>query len=229
MRGLRAFVFFLATVAIYLGVPLLGWGLRDLVGFLSSAPRAAYAGLVILFGLAVGVQAIAQPMGIRGGREEVGKRIPRQHLVRILVIALMYLGLFLLPYADRRSLLVMAHSLGWQLAGAVFAGIGCGLVFWSGLSLGRQYSPEVTLQTSHRLITGGAYRLVRHPRYLGVASLAVGLALLFRFWPGLALFPVILGILLFRIHDEERLMREAFGQEWEAYARRTRRLIPLLY
>jgi protein-S-isoprenylcysteine O-methyltransferase Ste14 len=87
----------------------------------------------------------------------------------------------------------------------------------------------VTLQEGHRLITGGAYRFVRHPRYLGVALLAAGLALLFRSWAGLALFPVILGILLFRIHDEERLMQEAFGQEWQAYARRSWRLIPFLY
>jgi len=36
-------------------------------------------------------------------------------------------------------------------------------------------------------------------------------------------------ILLFRIHDEERLMQEAFGQEWQAYARRSWRLIPFLY
>jgi len=229
MKSLRGLGFLLVTIVIYLGVPLLGWGAEDLAGFFASAPRAAYAGVVLLFGLAVGLQAIEHPEGIRGGKEQEGKRVPRQHIVRLAIVSALYGGLFLLPFADRRALLVMAESAAVRWAGLLFATLGCGMVFWSGVSLGRQYSQEVTLQEGHRLITGGAYRFVRHPRYLGVALLAVGLALLFRSWPGLALFPVILGILLFRIHDEERLMQEAFGQEWQAYARRSWRLIPFLY
>ncbi len=229
MKILQGVSFFLATIAIYLGVALLGWGPNDLPGFFANTARAAYAGAIVLFGLAVGLQAIKNPEGIRAGQDAKGKRIPRQHVVRLVIVGAMYVGLFLLPYADRRALLVIPDSPAVRWPGVLLAALGCGMVFWSGISLGRQYSPEVTLQEGHRLITGGAFRLVRHPRYLGVALLAAGLALLFRSWPGLAVFPLILGVLLFRIHDEERLMQAAFGEEWEAYARGKRRLIPFLY
>jgi protein-S-isoprenylcysteine O-methyltransferase Ste14 len=229
MKILRAFAFLLATIAIYLGVPLVGWGAADTTGFFSNAARAAYAGAILLFGVAIGIQAITQPEAFRGGKEEIGKRVPRQHAVRLVMVGALYLGLFSLSFADRQGLLVMADASMVRWAGVVLAALGCGMVFWSGVSLGKQYSQEVTLQEGHRLITHGAFGFVRHPRYLGVALLAVGLSLLFRSWPGLAISPLILGILLFRIHDEEKLMQQAFGQEWQDYARRTRRLIPFVY
>src|SRR3989337_1820239 len=66
MKSLRGRGFLLVTIVIYLGVPLLGWGAGVLAGFFASAPRAAYAGVVLLFGLAVGLQAIEHPGGVRG-------------------------------------------------------------------------------------------------------------------------------------------------------------------
>jgi hypothetical protein len=42
MKILRLILFFITTLLIYLGVPLLGWGFRDLAGYFSSAPRLGY-------------------------------------------------------------------------------------------------------------------------------------------------------------------------------------------
>ncbi len=39
----------------------------------------------------------------------------------------------------------------------------------------------------------------------------------------------MLGVLLWRIHDEEALMRAEFGAEWDGYTARTWRMIPLLF
>ena len=103
------------------------------------------------------------------------------------------------------------------------------LVFWSGVALGKQYSPEVTIQKDHELITSGPYRVVRHPRYLGVLLLALGAALVFRSWIGLLGYILLLGILLSRIRDEEALLRQEFGPAWEAYRSRSWRMIPYLY
>jgi protein-S-isoprenylcysteine O-methyltransferase Ste14 len=229
MNAARGLGYFVATVLIYLGVPLLGWGLADLEGFFALGPRAAYAIVVAVFGLAVGIQGLTAPEGIRGGREQRDRRVSRQHAVRLIMVALLYGGLFSLAYADRRGVLVMAEVPAARWVGLLLSALGCGTVFWSGVSLGAQYSQEVTLQEAHRLVTGGAYRFVRHPRYLGVALLALGLSLLFRSWPGLVLCPIILAMLLFRIHDEEKLMQASFGAEWETYAQRSWRLIPYLY
>jgi protein-S-isoprenylcysteine O-methyltransferase Ste14 len=36
-------------------------------------------------------------------------------------------------------------------------------------------------------------------------------------------------VLFWRIHDEEALMHQQFGAEWEGYARRSSRLVPFLF
>jgi hypothetical protein len=64
MRILRAALFFVSTLLLYLGLPLFGWGLDDLGGFFSIAPRAGYALAVVLFGAAVGVQAFHGTEGL---------------------------------------------------------------------------------------------------------------------------------------------------------------------
>lgn len=229
MNPARGLGYMLATIIIYLGVPLVGWGAAGIEGFFAHGARAAYAVVVAAFGLAVGIQGLTAPQGIRGGQEQQEKRVGRQHAVRWIMVAILYGGLFSLSFADRRELFVMSESPAVRWVGLVLAAFGCGMVFWSGVSLGAQYSQEVTLQKAHRLITGGAYRFIRHPRYLGVALLALGLALLFRSWAGLVLCPAVWAILLFRIHDEEKLMQSEFGGEWEAYARRSWRLLPYIY
>ena len=42
MKLLRLFFYTTATGLLYLGVPLLGWGLGDLAGYFSNAPRLGY-------------------------------------------------------------------------------------------------------------------------------------------------------------------------------------------
>jgi protein-S-isoprenylcysteine O-methyltransferase Ste14 len=111
----------------------------------------------------------------------------------------------------------------------VLAILGMGLIFWSSWALGRLYSPEVTLQNEHHLITHGCYRFIRHPRYLGGIVQGCGLSLLFRSWVGLILTFVFVVVVLFRVRDEEAMMQREFGMEWEAYCRRSWRLIPLFY
>jgi len=53
--------------------------------------------------------------------------------------------------------------------------------------------------------------------------------LVYRSWLGLILVTVLAGVLAWRIHDEEELMHSEFGTTWEAYARRTWRLVPFVY
>ena len=93
----------------------------------------------------------------------------------------------------------------------------------------RLYSPEVTIQQNHQLITHGPYRHIRHPRYLGVLLLTLGLPLTFRSWVGVLMCPAVVAVILLRIRDEETLMQREFGQEWEAYCERSWLLIPWVY
>ena len=229
MPILRSVGFTLLTVVMYLGVPLLGWGLGDIGGFFSSGSRLGYALVVVLIGLAAGWQALTAEGGIRGGKGREEKLVSRQRIVRITVVGLMYAALLFLPFADRRDIGTLAGGPPMRWIGVALFAVGMGTVFWSGVALGRLYSADVTLQEGHRLVTSGPYRYVRHPRYSGGVLTGFGLALTFNSWIGLLGCAAFIGIILFRIRDEEVLMRETFGAEWDAYCERTPRLVPFLY
>jgi protein-S-isoprenylcysteine O-methyltransferase Ste14 len=83
--------------------------------------------------------------------------------------------------------------------------------------------PEV-----RRLVTGGPYRLVRHPLYAAEILAAVAFVMVN---PGVlpvaVLVPFIVTQLL-RSRFEERLLTEAYP-EYAGYARKTRRLIPFVW
>jgi protein-S-isoprenylcysteine O-methyltransferase Ste14 len=226
---LRAVQFFIDTPLIYLAPPLLGWGLDDLAGFFSLSPRLGYAVLVVLLGLVAGYQAMDGLEGLKGGKGKVDKLVRRQSIVKVAIIFLMYVFLAVVPFADRRGLGVMFEGVALRWPGLVLAGTGFALIFWSGFALGRFYSADVTVQKDHRLITTGLYQHIRHPRYLGGILFAAGFSVLFRSWIGLVGSALFVGVILFRIKDEEALMRNEFGQEWQAYCQQSWRLMPYLY
>ena len=229
MKYLRVIQFFVGTPLIYLVPPLLGWGLDDLAGFFSLSPRLGYAALVVSLGLVAGYQAMDGLEGLKGGKGKADKLVHRQSIVKVVVICLMYVFLAVVPFADRRGMGVMFESAAMRWLGLALAGLGFALIFWSGFALGRFYSADVTIQKNHRLITTGLYHHIRHPRYLGGVLFAVGFALLFRSWIGLVGSALFVGVVLFRIKDEEALMRQEFGQEWETYCQQSWRLMPYLY
>lgn len=228
-KYLRALAYGLSTVAIYLLLSLVGWGLDDLGGFFALYPRAGYAVAAAAFALAVAWQGIDAPEGVSGGPGDPAKLVKRQTAVGYTMSLLLFAALIALPWADRRGLATwpqgdLTRWLGLALVAAAYT-----LIFWSGLALGRMYSSDVTIQPDHRLITTGLYRTIRHPRYLGLILAAVGMAALYRSWLGLALLPLLAAILYLRIRDEEALMRREFGAAWQDYCRRSWRLVPFLY
>ena len=88
--------------------------------------------------------------------------------------------------------------------------------------LGKQWALTARLVEGHTLIQDGPYRFVRNPIYTGMFGLLVATGLAAGRW-----IPLLVAIVLFipgtyiRIRSEERLLREAFGSEFEAYARQS--------
>jgi protein-S-isoprenylcysteine O-methyltransferase Ste14 len=95
--------------------------------------------------------------------------------------------------------------------------------------LGGYYSVNLGVQPGQPLVTAGLYRLIRHPGYLALILGFVGLGLCYAHWLAT---PLCLFLpppaLAWRMRLEERTLEEAFGDEYRAWARRTRRLIPFL-
>jgi protein-S-isoprenylcysteine O-methyltransferase Ste14 len=97
-------------------------------------------------------------------------------------------------------------------------------------ALGRMWSVSLQLKEGHRLVTSGIYRHLRHPMYTAFWLMALAQALLLPNWVAGPAGLVGFGVLFFsRIGPEERMMEEAFGEEYRAYVARTRRIVPFLY
>lgn len=220
---LAAALFF--GLVLFVGLPLFAWGITDIQGFTADPARSGY--VVVIVVLQVVVTLAFPGAGRTGGK---GVKLVRRQQVAILLLQVISLAMILaVPYGDRREIAVMGDSEVIRCTGLILFAAGFLLMNWSEAALGRQFSIQVTIQEGHRLITEGPYRLLRHPRYLGIVVFNLGIALTFRSWLGAALAFVLLGVLLWRIHDEEALMRQEFGTEWDAYASHSWHLIPLVY
>src|ERR1035441_9877705 len=96
--------------------------------------------------------------------------------------------------------------------------------------LGKQWALAARLVEGHNLIQDGPYRLLRNPIYVGMFGMLLATGLVLAQW-----FPLLIAIVLFiagtsiRIRSEERVLREAFGSEFEEYARKVPALIPGIY
>jgi protein-S-isoprenylcysteine O-methyltransferase len=96
--------------------------------------------------------------------------------------------------------------------------------------LGRYFTVDVSISAEHKLVDSGPYHYVRHPTYTGALFAFVGLGLCFGNWLSTLFLTVpIIGAFLWRIRIEERALIEALGEDYRAYMRRTKRLIPGVY
>lgn len=125
------------------------------------------------------------------------------------------------PAPDRTAALVLA------LVAAALAVFSVWFVVRAARTLDRQWSFAARVVEDHKLITEGPYRLVRHPIYTGMLGmlLATGAATSHPLAVPFAVAVFIAGTLV-RARSEEKLLRETFGGEYDAYARRVRAFIP---
>jgi protein-S-isoprenylcysteine O-methyltransferase Ste14 len=114
---------------------------------------------------------------------------------------------------------------------AILAAIGSvWLVTAAVKTLGKEWSLTARLVEGHKLATTGPYAYVRHPIYTGMLGMLVATGLAFSHWIALPVALVIFFIgTIIRVRSEEKLLREAFGEQFENYARRVRAIVPGLY
>jgi protein-S-isoprenylcysteine O-methyltransferase Ste14 len=116
---------------------------------------------------------------------------------------------------------------GTLVAGVICFVIGLWLFYKSHADLGTNWSITLELRERHRLITQGVYRQVRHPMYSALVLYSMGYAFVIPNWvagpSNLVAFAILFSL---RLHAEEQMMSEAFGDEYATYAARTKRLVP---
>ncbi|HEY43541.1 MAG TPA: isoprenylcysteine carboxylmethyltransferase family protein [Anaerolineae bacterium] len=100
------------------------------------------------------------------------------------------------------------------------------LLVWVHRTLGIHWSTTLQFKEGHTLVTSGPYKFVRHPMYSALIFFFIGISIVSSFWPFIALV-LILILFFFRIIErEEAMMIEQFGDEYQAYMKRTGRCLP---
>ncbi|CAN5254339.1 protein-S-isoprenylcysteine O-methyltransferase [soil metagenome] len=144
------------------------------------------------------------------------------------------LGLFVIPLLWLVTGWPRAADYGLSYAAVIVGAAVYAVSLWlfrrSHKDLGRQWSASLEIREKHQIVRNGVYRLIRHPMY---ASFWLwGLAQAFLLPNAVAAFSglVAVAILFFaRIDYEERMLTEAFGDDYRVYMRETKRIIPGIY
>ncbi len=159
-------------------------------------------------------------------RGRIGKNAKGWDKVIGLVYTVFLFAIYLLGGLDKRF--------GWSaaplwveiLGGAAYA-LSMALNFWV-MKSNAFLSTFVRIQEDrgHTTVTGGPYRFVRHPMYVGILLMSFGMPFLLGSW--IALIPGVLNIALFFVRTalEDRTLQEELPG-YKEYTQQTRyRLIP---
>jgi protein-S-isoprenylcysteine O-methyltransferase Ste14 len=97
-------------------------------------------------------------------------------------------------------------------------------------TLQRYFTVSVSILAKHEIVDTGIYSIIRHPAYLGHLASLLGIGLVLGNWVGLAALVLLpLAGILYRIQVEERVLLRYFGASYQAYANRTKRLLPRIW
>jgi protein-S-isoprenylcysteine O-methyltransferase Ste14 len=136
--------------------------------------------------------------------------------------------------AGGRLVRVSSQSHLWHTTLAVGVVTDCIVVagvafsFWARITLGRNWSAEVTFKQDHELIESGPYALVRHPIYTGLIVMALGTAINYGRVIGLGLLVALCGSLWWKARQEERIMSRHFPDAYTNYKARVHAVVPFL-
>jgi protein-S-isoprenylcysteine O-methyltransferase Ste14 len=162
-------------------------------------------------------------------RRQVGpshEREPAQKII-VLFIIVAFVALVVLPPLDWRY--------AWSPVPWYVSIIGDALVafsyyvFYLVSRVNSYAAANVRVEEGQKVVDTGVYAWVRHPMYFGTLFLIIGTPLALGSWYTLALTPVLLVVLYFRIKSEEKvLVRDLVG--YTEYQNKVKyRLIPFVW
>ena len=149
-------------------------------------------------------------------------------------IILLLIG-FIVSIYDFVYLQLMVFQVVWVILGIPLMVFGGVMRFMPRRSLAKAgfgsiwKTPFLQIVEEQRLVTDGYYKHIRHPIYIGEIGRALGWAITLSSLYGLVIMIMGLVFLLIRIEIEEKMLIEAFGDEYKEYKRKTKKLIPYIY
>jgi len=120
------------------------------------------------------------------------------------------------------------HPELWRAAvGLVLFALGLAFAIWARIHLGRNWGGPMTRKDDPELVTSGPYHFVRHPIYSGILLGGLGTALALS-WVWLVAVGLVAVYFLYSARVEERYMTEQFPDDYPAYKRSTKMLVPFV-
>jgi protein-S-isoprenylcysteine O-methyltransferase Ste14 len=154
----------------------------------------------------------------------------RQVGLRLIIIAIILLALRV-PTINHALRHVRGHILTTDprlgVAGVLLCALGIGSAIWARLYLGRNWGMPMSRKKRPELVTTGPYAFVRHPIYSGLTLAMIGSAVaetVFWFVP----LVVVGAYFIYSARTEEKVMVRDFPEQYPAYQKRTKMLVPFL-
>jgi protein-S-isoprenylcysteine O-methyltransferase Ste14 len=142
--------------------------------------------------------------------------------IQVVLLAAVFMAGFAGPNADG----VLRGVLG--VAGAILVGAGGYLALRGLRDLDDALTPLPHPRDGARMVESGSYGLVRHPIYGGLIIAATGYALLTASVLAVAGAAVLLAFFRLKSGREEAWLRDRYPG-YQAYAARTKRMLPFVY
>lgn len=189
-----------------------------------QTPVGPIAPIILIAALVVFLVLVMLRSG--GPPDEAGARRSARSIVgiaiQIVAFACVGAGNLTIGYAATSAVALAQAALTLLLAG-----ITCALFWGSKRALGRNWSIVARTRSEHELVTWGPFASIRHPIYSALFVWLIAMAVAFGHYRGLVVGVPLYWIgTILRIREEERLLRDQFGADYDAYARRVKRFCP---
>lgn len=215
-----------AALGIAMTVGICALALFGAAGTLSFARAWCFLAVFTAAVVAITADLLVRDPALLRRRLAVGvgaEREPRQKLI-VAAGDLAFVAIFVVAGLDRRF--------GWSdvpgalvAAGDALVALGLALVAWV-FRANTFASGNIAVEGGQRLVRSGPYALVRHPMYAGALVMLFGTALALGAWPALVPATALAALIVWRLIDEERVLRASLDG-YDAYTRDVRwRLVP---
>ena len=139
----------------------------------------------------------------------------------VILIVVARSGLFKGHHAIESNPLLQGIGMGLFLTGL-------GLAVWARVYLGRNWGTPMSERVDAELVTTGPYHYIRNPIYSGLILAALGTAVAVS-WYWLVAVVFMGAYFIYSAIVEEHIMERLFPNDYPAYKRSTKRLIPLIF
>jgi protein-S-isoprenylcysteine O-methyltransferase Ste14 len=207
-------------------------GFLELVGvmalclFLSAGTLGYWQGWVFLslfsgMALVITVYLAVKDPALLERRVNAGPTAEKEKTQRIIqsIASVAFLAILIVPSLDHRF--GWSRAPGWVVVmGDFLVVLGYLIIFWV-FRENTFTAATIDVAPEQRVISTGPYATVRHPMYAGGLVLLLGIPLSLGSWWGMASFVPIAAAIVWRLLDEEKVLRERLAG-YDEYCAKTR-------